>query len=130
MRKELIARNAACNAIVDSIDLGSLYSSGRLCLYTDSTTQDSTTMLTWMPMAVPAYQDATDGTAIANPITDSTSFFDGTADSFIVVNRDGTACFGGSVVKTGTVGDMHLAQTFFPKDSTISISSAYYLVPA
>jgi len=125
MNKALIARNAACDAVTGLVDQGLTYASGRLQIYADNSS-----LITWLPFSVPAFQDATDGTAVANMITDSTAFIDGTAMSFTVVNRGAIPIWSGSVVQTGYVGDMHLAQVIFPADSTISISSAIYVVPA
>jgi hypothetical protein len=126
MTKDLIAQNAACNAVVRLVDHGTLWPSGRLYLY-----DSSNSVATWLPFSIPAYRDATDGTSVANMISDSTSFIDATVSWFRVMNRDATSVWTGTIGRTDHVGgDMRFDSLVFPKDSTITISSAYYAVPA
>lgn len=127
MNKFIIAQNAACNAVVRLVDQSttpSAWPAGRLQIF-----DDSTTMLTWLPFSVPAFNDATNGISNANFITDQTAFMDGTAAQFLVVNRDQTPVWGGSIVQNPYVGDMHLNQVIFLQDQTVSITSAQYVVP-
>lgn len=125
MRKEDIASNASCNAVVDLVDVGSTLPSGALELYTDSST-----LLTTLSFANPAYMDATAGIAQSYPLSDSTVITDGTASFFAVTNRDSTRLWTGDVVKTGFVGDLHLNQVVLQTDMTVTISSATYEMPA
>lgn len=85
MNKEIIARNAACNAIVALVDTGTTNPTGQLFVY-----DDSTNVLARLPFDSPAFLSAVDGTSLSNPLTDSTVVMDGTATSFSVVNRDST----------------------------------------
>jgi len=126
MTKDMIARNAACNAVTALVNTGSTWSTGLLYLY-----DDSSAVATIMNFSNPAYQDATNGTALANAITDATCFFDATVSWFRVMNRDASSVWTGTIGTTELVGgDMRFDTVIFPKDSTISISSAYYTVPA
>jgi len=124
MIKELIAQNAACNAVVDLVDTGTDYSSGYLGIY------DSTVLLAALNFSNPAFMDATNGKATAYPMSDSTVLTDGTADSFKVFNRDSTSIWSGSVVSLTEVGELKLNNTVMIKDSTVSLTYGSYTVPA
>lgn len=124
MQKSLEATNRACNEVVSMVDEGSLYSSGRLNIM-----NSDSTMLTYLPFSVPAFRDATDGTSVANMIYDATSFMDGTAALFDVVNRDASNVWSGTISTFNGVGDMKLNSVIFAQDSTVSISYAYYAIP-
>lgn len=124
MRKSIEATNRACDVVVDFVDEGSLYSTGKLILYR----QDSSVM-SIHDMSNPAYMDSTDGTAVANIIFDATAMLDGTATKFDVVNRDASNVWDGSVSLLNGIGDLKLPATTIYQDSTISISSAFYAVP-
>jgi len=128
MNKFPIVKNASCNAAVQAVDQSTTpyaWPSGRLQIF-----DASTTMLTWLPFSVPAFLPAVDGTSLSNFIADATAFVDGTASRFLVVNRDQTPCWGGSIVQNPYVGDMHLNQVSISQDQTVSITLARYIVPA
>jgi hypothetical protein len=120
-----LARNASCDAVVGLLDLGSTYAAGRIGIYT----ADSS-VITYMDLSNPAFRDSTDGTAISNFIYDSTSFFDATASYFNMLNRDSTVIWNGIISRSDGTGDMRLDSIIMPKDTTVSISSATYAVPA
>lgn len=124
MRKSILAANAACNAVVDLIDQGSTWSSGRLGLY-----NDGSSLISALPFSIPAFQDATDGTSMSNFINDATAVMDGTVSWFSVMNRDGTSIWTGTITGLYGYGDMKLNSVVFPVDTTVSISSALYMVP-
>ena len=124
MRKSIEATDRACNAVVDYVDEGTLYSAGRLILYR----QDSSVM-SIHNMTDPAYLDSTDGTAVANPIFDATAMLDGTATTFDIVNKDASNVWDGSISLPNGLGDLKLPSVVIYEDSTISISSAFYAVP-
>lgn len=124
LRKSSDARNAACDAVVDMIDDGTSLAYGTLKILT----YDST-VITSLQLSVPAFGDASDGTAIANTIYDNTAFIDGTAALFDFYNRDATWVWGGDVTLPGGGGVMELSSLGMPKDTTVSISSARYMVP-
>jgi len=122
--KSTDAKNAACNSIVDLLDQGSDTSNGLLNLYDyDGTTISS------LSLSYPAFMDSTDGTAQAWPISDSTAYIDATAITFEMIDRDGTWVYGGSVSGLSGDGDLKLNSAYITKDSTVSISSAYFIVP-
>ena len=122
--KEVKAKNAACNAITDLIDQGSFLSSGRLTLYaTDGSS------IAALPLSYPSFMDATDGTAQAWPIYDATVTRDASAVNFWMSDRDGTRVYGGSVTDDDDFGDLRLNTTWLTHDSTVAISSAFFIVP-
>lgn len=124
MQKSVWAQNAACNAVVDLVDTGSDYSSGRINVYgTDST------LAAYFQLSIPAFRDATDGTSFANFIYDATVLQDSTAATFDTVNRDASNAWSGTVTSYSGLGDMKLNSIYLYKDSTISLSSFYYIVP-
>jgi hypothetical protein len=123
IQKTIAVKNLACNAVVHAIDVGSLYPTGHLSIFNADSTR-----ITRLPLSLPAFMDATDGTAYANPIWDATSVFDATAATFWFENRDGTHIWGGTVADT-TAGDMVLGSVILPNDSTVSVDSAVYIVP-
>jgi hypothetical protein len=122
--KSTAALNAACNAVVDLIDVGSTRATGYLNIYnTDST------LMAYLPCSNPAFMTSVDGTATANTITDATCMIDSTASYFHFVDRDSTYVYGGSISKTSGIGDMKIPVVELAHDAVISISSAKYIVP-
>lgn len=124
MIKEVIAMNAACNAIVQLVN-GQDSSAGRLGIF-----DDSSTAITYLPFSYPAYQDATNGIALANSFTDATAYVDGTASWFGVYDSDGTRLWTGTISDQTGNGDLKLNLTLIPKDTTVSIASGFFTVPA
>ena len=122
--KSTSARNAACDAVVDLIDIGSTYAQGSLKIY-----DSDSSVLVSLNMSNPAYGDATAGISTAASITDSTAFADGTATSFSIFDRDGTSVFDGTVTTLGGGGDLELNPNYLVSDATISIDSASFTVP-
>lgn len=124
MEKSLETTNRSCNAVVDFVDEGSLYSSGRInILDADST------LIAYLPLDVPAYGDATDGTAYAPIVYDGTAQLDATAALFNVVNRDASSAWTGTVSTFSGLGDMKLNAVVLYQDSTVSLTESYYIVP-
>ena len=124
MEKSVWAQTVACNAIVDLLDVGSDYSSGRVNVYgTDST------LAAYFQLSVPAFRDATDGTAFSNFVYDATVLKDSTASFFQAVSRDASTAWEGTVTSYSGLGDMKLNSVYLYKDSTISIDSFFYAVP-
>lgn len=124
MRKNIEAWNAACDAVVDRVDQGTLFSSGKLNLY-----DADSTIITSLALSYPAFMDATDGTSYANPVFDATAYRDATAALYDVVNRDGTWQWDGTVSDYAGIGDWKLNSVIMYKDSTVSVSSFFYAVP-
>lgn len=124
MRKSIEATNRACDAVVDIVDEGSLYSTGRLIIY-----QQDSSVMSIHNLSDPACLDSTDGTAVFSTIYDATAMLDGTATTFDIVNRDASNVWDGSVSLLNGIGDLKLPATTIYQDSTINISSAFYAVP-
>jgi hypothetical protein len=123
--KVIYTQNACCNAVVRTLDDGTNHLNGRLCFYTDASV-----LLTALPLSYPAFRDATDGTCMANFIYDATSFVDGTASWFTFENRDSQIRWMGTVSDILGSGDIRFTNPAMPKDSTVSIQSYAYFVPA
>jgi|GEM_PF-4358569 len=124
VRKSTASKNAAADAVVDRIDLGSLASYGSLKL----STFDST-VITSHRLSNPSFADAVDGTSTANLIWDATALLDATASLFDFYDRDGTWVWGGSATIADGGGELELNSISIPIDSTVSITSAKYIVP-
>jgi hypothetical protein len=124
MNKDVIAQNAACNAIVQLVDQGSLLPTGRLGVF-----DDSTSTLAWLNFFNPAYMDSTNGMAIAHTIRDGVVLQDGTASWFGVYNRDSIRIWTGTISDASGNGDLKLDSTVLLTDQTVEIASAYYYVP-
>ena len=124
MFKSIAAQNAACNAVTRLVDQGSSYPTGKLSIYNF----DSTSLIDFN-LSIPAFADATDGTAISNFIADSTVLLNGTAYSFAVLNRDATTVWNGTVSDMAGSGDLKLNSVYFSQDSTVVITSMVYIAP-
>lgn len=125
MYKSIDAQNAACNAVTRLVDLGSDNSSGRLNIYG----WDASTILAILPLPIPAFQSAVDGTAVSNLISDSTTINDGTASFFGVLNRDASTVWTGTVSDFAGSGDLKINDVNILQDSSITITSMIYIVP-
>jgi hypothetical protein len=129
IQKDMTARNVACEAIVGLVDQGSLYSCGHLSLYTSDATR-----LTWHNLTAgeggSAFGVSVDGTSTANTIYDATTIMDGTAARFAFENWDGSSIWSGDVTLVGHGGSLQLESVSLVKDTTVSIASAIYVVPA
>jgi hypothetical protein len=125
MFKSTDAVNAACNAVTRLVDMGSDNSSGRLNIYG----WDASTILAILPLPIPAFLDAVDGTAVSNLIPDSTTINDGTASFFGVLNRDASTVWTGTISDLVGSGDLKLNSVNILQDSSITITSMVYIVP-
>lgn len=126
------SRNAAADAVVDRVDLGS--QNGHLRIYAGSMPADadaalaSNTLLADLTMAKPAFGNAVGGVATAAPIASDTSAdATGTASFFRCGSWDGaifTPIFQGSVGTSGC--DMNLSSVAITTGGTVAISSLTY----
>lgn len=89
-------RNAVCNLVVDEIDAGSANAAGQLVLLGAADAEVATVV-----MGNPAFGAASDGVAIAAPVTPDTSATGGTATKFEMQDRDEDAVFEGTFGTTG-----------------------------
>lgn len=117
-------KSAACDAVVDRIDLGSLSGAGTLRIY-----NSDSTVLASLGLSNPAFADATDGTSLCNFIYDSTGITDGTSSIFWFHNRDGSSVLGGTVSGPGGGGNLVLSNSAITTDTTVSLTPGYYVVP-
>ena len=85
------ARNAASDAVVDRIDLGSGTATGKLKLRTSGDV-----LLSTHNFANPAFGNSSTGVATANAIASANSAAAGTAAKFEAVDRDDAIVFSGS----------------------------------
>ena len=123
--KEVLARNAACNAIVQLVDSGSTYPQGHLSIY-----DASANLIFWHPLSNPSFSSSLDGTSISATIFDAVALIDGTATNFAFENRDGSAVWNGDVGISGSGASLQLESTIIAQDSTNSMQSAIYVVPS
>lgn len=134
------AAKAACDAIVDRIDLGSGTAAGHLKIYSGTAPADAdtalsgNTLLADLAMSNPAFGSAADanpgGQATASAISDDTSAdATGTASFFRVVDRDGTVIFQGDVTATGGGGTLQLATVSIVAAATVRVTSLTFKVP-
>lgn len=119
------ARNAACDAIVDLCDLGTTDPNGDLVIRSGADAE-----VAILALSDPAFGDAATGTATANAISDDTNATGGTADDFILQDRDNTEVLEGSVTATGGGGDLELSSVTISGGDTVSVSSLTVTVPA
>ena len=124
MFKSVDAQNAGCNAVTRLVDLGSINPTGQLDIY-----DFTNTPLVQLPLSIPAFADATDGTAISNFIPDSIAIYDGTAVSFGILNRDASTVWTGTVSDFLGNGDLKINSLYITADSTVTITDMVYIVP-
>jgi len=117
------ARNAAANAIVDLIDVGSTDANGDLVIMTSGDAEVAT-----LAMTNPAFGAAATGVATAAAISDDTNATGGTAALFKFQDRDNTEVFRGSVGTSGE--DLNLSSVVIGAGDTVSISSFTATMPA
>ena len=128
------ARVAACDAIVDLIDVGA--GDGVLRIYQSTGTPPDPdavtglgTLLAELTMNATAFgaasDDGTKATATANAITaDTSANASGTADYFRISDVAGTVILQGSVSATGAGGDLQLTPSaVITSGGTVSISA-------
>lgn len=129
---------AACDAIVDRIDLGSGTATGLLKIYSGTVPTDADTalgaqvLLGTLTMTNPAFGAAADiapgARATAATITeDSTADATGTASFFRIVNRDGTVIIQGTVGTSGA--DLNLNSVAIQAGAAIQVTSLTFTIP-
>lgn len=119
----IAARNAACDAIVDLIDVGSADANGDLVIMTSSDVEVATLALT-----NPAFGAAATGVATAAAISDDTNATGGTAAKFKFQDRDNTEVLQGAVATSGS--DLNLTSVSIGAGDTVSVSSFTVTMPA
>lgn len=119
------AASAACNAIVDLIDVGG-GANGTIEIWTTALG----TLLGTLNMSATAFGAASNGVANAAAITgDVSADATGTAAIFLVKDKAGTEVFRGTITNTGGGGDMTMPSTSITAGQPIDIDSFTFTVP-
>lgn len=118
---ETIARNAACNAVVDLIDAGS--GAGTLVFETSGDAEVAT-----LTFSDPAFGDASSGTATASSITADSSATGGTVAQASAYDSDSTKVVEFSVATSGA--DINVSSTSIAATDSLSVSSLTMTMPA
>lgn len=116
------SRNAACDAIVDLVDVGG---TGTIEIWTTG----AGTKLATLTMSATAFGSAAVGVATANSITDDTSAdATGTAAEYKLISGGAADVITGDVSTSGA--DINFSSVSFVAGDTISITSLTVTVPA
>lgn len=115
-------RNAACDAIVDTIDQGS--GAGKLKFYTSGAA-----LLVTLTFSDPAFGGAAAGVATANAITDGTATGAGTADNASITDSADTVLISGLTVAT-SAANINLSSVSISINDVVSITSMTVTMPA
>jgi hypothetical protein len=124
---ETVARNAACNAVVDLCDAGS--GAGKLQIKTSAGTStfDNGRVAT-LTFSDPAFGNASTGVATASAITSDTNAAAGTAAKAYFYDSDNTPILSCAVGTSGS--DINLSSVSIGSGDTVSISSLTVTMPA
>jgi hypothetical protein len=120
---ETLARNAACNAVVDLIDAGS--GAGTLVFETSGDVEVAT-----LTYSDPAFGDALNGVATASAITPDTDATGGTIAQASVYDSDNTKIMELTVGTVGSGADIELSSLTVTAGETVSVSSQTFTMPA
>lgn len=116
---ETAARDAACNAVVDLLDGGTIE------FQTSADAEVAT-----LTLGTPAFGASASGTATANAITSDTSATGGVITKAVFKTSAAAALFTVSVTATGGGGDITLSSTTIGAGDTVAISSYTHTQPA
>jgi hypothetical protein len=117
------ARNAACDAIVDLVDVGTTDANGDIVFMTSGSVEVAT-----LALSAPAFGASSVGVATANTVSSDTSATGGTVALFKIQNKDNTEIFRGTV--TVSSGDINLSSLTVGASDTVSMSSLTVTMPA
>lgn len=120
---EVAARNAAVDAVVDLIDVGTTDANGDLVIDTSGDVEVAT-----LALSATAFGAATTGTATANAISDDTNATGGTAAKFKFQDKDNARVMGGTVGTSGA--ELNLSSVSIGAGDTVSVSSFTVTQPA
>lgn len=121
------ARDAACNAIVDLVDVGSTNPNGQIHI---GTTGMGTTLAT-LDCNNPAFDASASGTAALDTtpaVEDTSADATGTAAEFTIVDRDETIILTGDVSTSGAA--LNLNTVSITSGVKVTITSMDVTVPA
>jgi len=123
-----VARNAAGDAIVDLLDLGSINPNAFMEIRTgvkpaSPQVAATGTLLATLNYSNPAFGTFGSGIGLANAISPDVDIDEnGTAGYFRCYNRDGVAVFDGDITITGGGGDIEFDNVDFLKGGTVQIT--------
>jgi len=117
------ARNAACNSVVDLLDLGSTNANARMVFRTVADAEVAT-----LNMSNPAFGNAANGACTAGAISDDTNATGGVTTKATLEDRDSTEALELSVATSGA--DVNVSSTTIAAGDTVSVSSLTVTVPA
>lgn len=120
---ETIARNGACNGVVDLVDAGA--GAGTLVFETSGDVEVAT-----LTFSDPAFGAAATGVATASAITDDTSATGGTVAQASFYDSDANKVLECSVTATGGGGDIELSSLSVGVGDTVSVSALTVTMPA
>lgn len=110
------ASNAAVNAIVDLLDVGTTNPSARIVFRTSANAEVAT-----LPMSNPAFGNAATRVATAGAITSDTNATGGVIANSIITDRDNTTVISPTVGTSGQ--DINLSSLTIAAGDTVSMSS-------
>ncbi len=118
------ARNAAANAVVDLLDVGSANASAQISIRA----ANGTTVVALLPMSATAFGNASTGVCTAAAITDDTNAAGGTAAIAVFEDQDEAEVFRCAVGTSGS--DINFSTVSIGAGDTVSITSLTYTQPA
>lgn len=134
------SQQAACDAVVDRVDLGTGTATGKLRIYSGTQPADADsapvgTLLVEIDLANPAYGAAnSSGTAaLASAPRTGTGVGAGNAASFRIINRDGATVFDGAVRATADSNngeELVLDNKNIAVGQTVNVTALSYTHPA
>lgn len=116
---ETAARNAACNAVVDLLDGGTI----------EFQTAGAVEVAT-LTLGTPAFGAASVGVATANAVTSDTDATGGTIATAVFKTSAAAALFTATVSITGGYGDIELSSIIIGAGDTVSLSNYTHTQPA
>lgn len=126
-------KNAAVDAAVDLVDVGTLNPEGRFRIYqgtqpaSPSDAPTGSTLLVEILLANPAFGSASNGQAsLAGVPRSATASATGTAQWFRIVDRDGNGLMDGAVTAVGGGGELEIDNTSINSGQTVEITSFTY----
>lgn len=129
------ARNAAADAIADSVDIGS--GAGTVKIYTaprpaTANTAPSGTLLATFTLNDPSFGIASSGSAalVVSPTVSTTGVADGDAAWFRLADSTGATVLDGSVSASGGSGDLIMSTITVSTGLTLNLSSGSITMPA
>ena len=131
-----VARNSACQAILDLVNTGSALPNGYIEIRSGTKPASPQAapadglVLATLSLSNPAFGAPANGTAAANAIAPDTSIDNtGKAAWFRIYNRDNGAIIDGTVTATGGGGDIVFDSIDFVKNGTVQINSLSATMP-